>query len=562
MKENKKRMDRRLFLKTGVGAVAGAASVAGVSSPLLASSAVAATKHEMLTSPDEIFGWVQDMWTFGNEDRYGYRMPGTKSDKQNAEYIFAKFNEFGLKDTKIEPHPVAVAFPDTWKLTVRAGGKEMDLPCYFLRYAKFTDAKGITAPLVYVGKGTDADYQKIDVKGKIVVADVISDGTRVPLFHHNRYYSMWPQSDFTYDPANTLADDKTSENWPNSFAPRSKPDQLQAGFESHVIGSYTSAVKAGAVGFVGILELMGDDMNQFLHWYASYEIPAVSIGVKHGAPLREALRNGDGEGTIVLTGRKGQEDSYNIYGFVPGKSADEIIVVHSHHDGWAVNEATGASTLMTMARYFAQLPPKTMNRTIMFVAFASHFGMKADWTGGKTNDAPLGGGGARVDGRFSKEVYNLNDDFYTFESMAHKLLPKVVCANNCEMFAARQYKKKDGQLVPTGRIAPAMWGVSGPKPDEVNSVLLGFVKEAIETHKLDRSLVWAQYAGEGSRFPAVGVPGVHHISFNATQFSYKDTPETVMKEWLQPYAAAYIDIVKKEDTADAASLKPVVRPIA
>src|SRR5271154_64897 len=178
MKEKKKGINRRGFLKTGIGAVAGAASVAGLPRPLAALPA-AASKNAMLTSPDEMFSWIQDMWTFGNEDRYGYRMPGTKSDRQNAEYILAKFNEFGLKDIKMEPHPVAVAFPDAWKLTVNAGDRQIDVPCYFLRYAKFTDEKGITAPLVYVGKGTAADYQKIDVKGKIVVADVVSDGTRV-----------------------------------------------------------------------------------------------------------------------------------------------------------------------------------------------------------------------------------------------------------------------------------------------------------------------------------------------------------------------------------------------
>jgi hypothetical protein len=141
-----------------------------------------AAGHEgaALPSSDEIFGWVQEIYNFGKADRYGYRMPGTKSDRQNAEYLLAKFQQFGLKNTKMEPVPEAVAFPDKWKLTVRGGGKEQEIPCYFLRYVDFTPAAGVSAPLVYVGKGTPADFAKVDVKGKIVVGDVTGDGFRFP----------------------------------------------------------------------------------------------------------------------------------------------------------------------------------------------------------------------------------------------------------------------------------------------------------------------------------------------------------------------------------------------
>ena len=64
---------------------------------------------------------------------------------------------------------------------------------------------------------------------------------------------------------------------------------------------------------------------------------------------------------------------------VPGKNENEIIMTHSHHDGWATNEATGASTVMALAKYFGQLPPKTLNRTLMFYIVGSHFGHRADW---------------------------------------------------------------------------------------------------------------------------------------------------------------------------------------
>jgi hypothetical protein len=238
--KKKDAMGRRRFLKTGVSAAAGAALAGGLAYP----SRAAATSTAVFLSNDELFGFVEDMWRFGNADRYGYRMPGTKSDHQCAEYLLKKFQDFGLKNTKIEPIPEAVALPDKWTLTVHAGGKSDEMPCSFLRYAKFTDAEGVSAPMVYVGRGTDADFAKTDVKGKIVVADIVSDGMRVPLFRANKF--EWPDSFFTYDPKGTLADDKNCENWPPSFGM-----------------SYGNAVNHGAVGFVGILELRIRNLRPF-----------------------------------------------------------------------------------------------------------------------------------------------------------------------------------------------------------------------------------------------------------------------------------------------------------
>ena len=94
MKKSKEGMNRRKFLKTGVDAAACAAlagtALAGGAYPAWA----AGTPEPVISSGDDLFGFVEDMWRFGNADRYGYRMPGTvKSDKQNAEYIYKKIRK-------------------------------------------------------------------------------------------------------------------------------------------------------------------------------------------------------------------------------------------------------------------------------------------------------------------------------------------------------------------------------------------------------------------------------------------------------------------------------------
>src|SRR6266849_3890950 len=102
-KSGNKGMNRRNFLKKGLGVAAGATMAGGVQHPAWAAA------NPTLPSNDENFGWVEDMYNFGKADRYGYRIPGTKSDHQNAEYILKKFQKFGLKDTKKESVPAAVA---------------------------------------------------------------------------------------------------------------------------------------------------------------------------------------------------------------------------------------------------------------------------------------------------------------------------------------------------------------------------------------------------------------------------------------------------------------------
>jgi len=475
-------------------------------------------------------------------------MPGTKSDKQNAEYLLAKFQKFGLKNTKLEPVPEAVAFPDAWKLTVGAGGKEEEIPCYFLRYAGFTTAAGVSAPMVYVGKGRSEDFAKVDAKGKIVVGDVTGEGFRVPLpqsahnlsMNYDQFSKNWPNTFYTYDPDNTLANDKNSENWPPDF------------------GAYQGAVKAGAAGFVGILENMAGDMNQFLHWYGKYELPAVSIGPRSGARLRKMLADGSTEGKIVLTGTKGQENTYNIYGFVPGKNEDEIVVVQSHHDGWTVNEATGAATVLGLAKYFGQLPPKTLDRTLMFFLVGSHFGTRAPWEGTGGPQDRLGNNRlGNMSTEDATKLYNLKPGWDKFVGMAEQLTSKVVCANNIEMVGGKQYKRSGDDFVATGLVSPPMFAVTGPTADEPNPALLSFVRDAVEKNKINRANVLPQFIGEARHWGPMGFPMVHHISFNAWQFTSNDTPDTVMKEALAPMVAAFSEIIRAEISVDAAKLKPV-----
>src|SRR5579872_567031 len=121
---------------------------------------------------------------------------GSPYDKENAEWILAKFKEFGL-DAHIEQFDVLFPTPKERAVELVEGGPKFtaklqeppvngdptsdqqseQLPTYNA-YSKDGD---VTAPLVYVNYGIPEDYEQLDrmgisVKGKIVIA---------------RYYHSW-----------------------------------------------------------------------------------------------------------------------------------------------------------------------------------------------------------------------------------------------------------------------------------------------------------------------------------------------------------------------------------
>jgi hypothetical protein len=446
-----------------------------------------------LPSNGELYGWIKDLWKIGDKGEYGYRMPGTAADLHGTNYVLNKFCDYGLENTFLEPVDASFSFPDTWKLEVDGS----DMPCYFLRYAGFTPPQGITAPMVYVGTGSESDFDEVPggVAGKIVVVDIIAPPTPVSVFE--------PALIFQYDPNNTLEGDNAMENWP--------PINFN---------TYDMARDRGAFGYVAILTFTVNDNNQFLHWYADGSIPGVSVSPLDGAYLRSLISSGPVEAKLTLTGSNGTGEIYNVYGTIPGKNygteADMFIVVETHHDGWASNEASGTAVVLAIAKYFSQFPRETRNYSIVFCALGSHFGKKASW------------------GSY---------DCYEYELLQQG---KIKCAFPIEMIA-KQFKIIDGKYVSTGLASPRAIMLNSFLPSA--PVLINSAIAAMTKYQLDRASLLHYAHGETMKWMASGIPFVGHISENAPQFTSDDIPDTVLVETLRPTTAAFVDMIKAVDAS-------------
>ncbi|MGW8322757.1 MAG: hypothetical protein ACWGSD_14495 [Thermodesulfobacteriota bacterium] len=474
--------------------------------PLLAAPGLAAADDDIDYGPMEAYlpttaemsAWVNQMWFLGAFGKYGYRMPGTVPDYKGAHYVLDKFMRFGLEDTFLEPVPATFSFPTSWNLKIRAGGKKKmnkveKIDCSFLRYAGITPKNGVKAEMVYVGTGSVAEFDAAgDVAGKIVLVDIIAPPMTVA--------ALEPATLFKYDPGDTLTGDNATENWP------------PINFDS----TYHLAADRGAVGYIAVITFMADYNNQYLHWYADGSLPGLSVSPRDGDHLKSLLASGPVEATMKLRGRERSGSIYNVYGTVPGKhygtDEDQFIVVQTHYDGWACNEASGTSVVLALAKYFAQFPPEDREYSLLFCNMGSHFGKKADWS------------------EYDCLVYSLIQQ------------GRVKAAAVVEM-VGKQYKIIDGKYVDMDRICPRAFMVTLTEPT-YPSPLVGIASTAAVKYDLERTVVIPIFFGEAGRWPPLGVPTVGHISQNAMQFSNEDTPETVMTDALRPTAAAFADMIE------------------
>lgn len=232
-------------------------------------------------SPDYAYGIALELTT--NPDFFnaeiGGRNAGSDAEHAAADYLAGVMEEIGLSNVE-----KAAAACDRWQFngaSFTVDGKEY--PVYTYATAG-TGPEGITAELVYAGKGTMWDYEGLDVEGKIVLIDI------------DQRYDWW----ITYP-------------------------MLEAEFQG------AAAVVAANVG--GFAQIADDALNS-QDICGPTSIPTMSIGVADSLELQEKLKNGPVTATLVVDNEVeiGTGTTYNITGVLKGRSSDHQIIVGGHYD--------------------------------------------------------------------------------------------------------------------------------------------------------------------------------------------------------------------------------------
>ncbi len=106
------------------------------------------------------------------------RLSGTPEEARAFDWLEIQLKAYGL-DTKRYTFPALVSWPETASLHVTiADGKTEEIVCATHGFAASTQEKGLEGELVYVGRGTEEELTKRDVRRKIVLVDGIAAPNR------------------------------------------------------------------------------------------------------------------------------------------------------------------------------------------------------------------------------------------------------------------------------------------------------------------------------------------------------------------------------------------------
>ncbi len=295
-----------------------------------------------------------------------HRRIGTEEAHEIEDFLVSKCKELGLESVRKEPVEVINWSATNWNLTISREGEEIEIPCFYVLNTGFTSESGITAPLIYVGTGKEKDFKKVDVSDKIVVADI--EFPNLPIGKLIKLTKLF----YVSDPSNSI-DDTTDLIL--TFALSNFPPQALGG-KRREDSVYWRAFDRGALGLVLILRDYPSNINS--HWGpydgAMKPIPALYVGKYEGIKVRELAKEDSAQCTMILEGNKEPSIAHNIWGILPGKS-EEMIMISSHHDSafkGASEDGTGVAMVLAQLRAWSKIPEKERPRSLLFCLSAGH----------------------------------------------------------------------------------------------------------------------------------------------------------------------------------------------
>jgi hypothetical protein len=268
--------------------------------------------------------------SFKAGDKLWGRRAATPSFQHTLDWTVTEWKAAGLKDAHLEPFPVTAEMwaPEEWQVRMTGAGDPVTLTSAFPQQGSATG--NLTAPIVFVGRGTLADLAGRDLHGKIAVMHV-----------------------------------------------RPEPSL----FGSAEQGIPAQLVKRGAVAVVEAVEGPGN-VNYYDPRFGCAPAMCFMVGGQDGWFLEQVIGKAADAGKaedlkISLSLRSSTRNgltSGNTIATITGRDPKRLIV-NAHADGYfqgADDNASGLATLMALSRYFAKQPqPK---HTLVFIASGGHHG--------------------------------------------------------------------------------------------------------------------------------------------------------------------------------------------
>lgn len=453
-----------------------------------------------IANPATLFEWLEEYYNLG------IKRPGTAPDHRAEEFVARKLHEFGFEDVRLDPIPMLGWEADRVCATLMApDGRTLDVPIEPVVYCPFTGHHGARYRLVRVGSGSAQELEGVDGHGQIAVLEIDYGSFTWGLIKQFAYAS--------FDPDGSLPDDYTHiMTWMTSVEEETQKRMKEKGFGAvlflmpYEITPWVMA--SGAVPHKGVL---GD-------------LTGALVRRADGRRLLGAMEEGFDTVELTLTGRTFETVTHNVLGCLPGLS-DDVVTVTSHHDAmWngAVEEGSGVSVVLALARHFAGLPREKRPKTVWFNFLAG-------------------------------EQHKVIGGVKLMEQHQEDIFRRLVTDVHIEHIA-REVVVRDGHPVVTEQIQPRAIFVSEERE------LLDACLEMARRYGLARLAVLptANPLGvqtDAIRFVEKGVPVISFISAPPIWNAKEDTLDKVSPEELARVAEAFAWLVERVSAIDGAKMR-------
>ena len=272
-----------------------------------------------------------------HDNSLGFRTSGSDAEHRTANYLAKEMKAIGLKN--VEKVPVTV---DKWQYndaSLTIDGTDIDLmPVSYM--VNGTDEKGITAEIVDCGTGFAEDYEDKDVKGKIALVGV----------------------------------DQYNESWIGGY----------------IYEAYEHGAKALVTYDLDGYGRYSDDDHQIQDVCAEDVMPTAIITMSEYKQIKKALDEGHNKANLVIDSvmEEGKGTSYDVVGYIPGKSHDQQIIFAGHYDMYFTgfqDDCSAIGTIMSMAKTMIDSGYVPENDIVVVAHGAEEWGATGtefDWTRG------------------------------------------------------------------------------------------------------------------------------------------------------------------------------------
>lgn len=293
--------------------------------------------HEKYSSAvDTDYGYDSAVFLSENKDflssRLGGRNAGSDAEHAAADWLATEMKRMGLQDVSKD-----AAECDLWSnegATFSVNGK--DYPVYSYATAE-TAEKSLKGEILYLDKGTMADYKDIDVKGKIVLIDI------------NQRDDWW----ITYPML-----------------------EAQLHGAAAVISANTGGFAENSDNTLNCQDICGPK-----------GIPCLSIGVKDSEEIKAAIEKEKTTGELTVQNTVEEKGTtYNVIGKIKGKSSERQIIIGAHYDqhfyGFQ-DDSCGTALVLTVAKAMKDSGYKPENDIVFCLHGAKEWGAsytQYDWS--------------------------------------------------------------------------------------------------------------------------------------------------------------------------------------